>query len=192
MGFLAWGFPYWRTFLQVMYAPSLLAFGFYLVLDESVRWLISKQKYQKAMDTIKKIAAVNGKTVTEKVLKDLQYNIDNCRKFKEEETKATYPKEKEIPAWRLVLRSRILMLRVLKVSVWWITCIFCVYGLSIYSTVLPGNSYVNFILTSVAEIPSQIVGYYGMTHFGRKGTLFVSFLGGGLSLLTFAFIPTGN
>lgn len=140
------------------------------------------------MDTIKKIADVNGKTVPKKAFLDLQYNID---KFKEEVTKYADIK-KEIPAWQLVLRSKILMLRVMKVSVWWITCIFCVYGLSIYSTVLPGNTYVNFILTSVAEIPSQIVGYYGMTYFGRKGTLFVSFLGGGLSLITFVFIPTGN
>lgn len=193
MGGIAWAIPYWRTYLQVIYPPSLLIFTFYWISDESIRWMVTKQKYQDVLDVLTKIAKVNKKTLPEKALEGLRYNIENQEQFSVNTVDEEGKEQKPVSPARLVLRSKVLILRVLKASVWWITCTFCFYGLSINSTVvLKGNRYVNFMLSSAIEIPGHFISYFGLTYFGRKKTIFTAFLIGGLCLLSFPFIPDGN
>lgn len=193
MGAIASGITYWRTFLQVIYPPSLLMFIFYWISDESIRWLITKRKYQEAIDVLNKIATQNKAELQDKALESLKFNIENADKFDLDTVDEKGNEQKHVSPLRLVLKSKILILRVFKASVWWITCTFCFYGLSINSaTVLKFSPHVNYILSATVEIPAHIVGYFGLTYFGRKKTIFTAFFIGGISLLAFPFITEGN
>nr|XP_026491439.1 organic cation transporter-like protein isoform X1 [Vanessa tameamea] len=52
--------PYWRHFVQLIYAPSLLFILYYFIMDESVRWLLSKGKKEKATKLLLKMAKLNN------------------------------------------------------------------------------------------------------------------------------------
>lgn len=42
MPFIAWAVPYWRHFLRVIYAPTLIILTYAFFLDESIRWQIGR------------------------------------------------------------------------------------------------------------------------------------------------------
>lgn len=167
-------------------------FTFYWISSESIRWMITKHKYQEAIDVLTKIAKENKKTLPEKALEGLRYNQENKEKFLMNTVDEEGKEQKAVSPFKLVLRSKVLILRVLKASIWWITCTFCFYGLSINSTVLKGNMYVNFMMSAAIEIPAHIISFFSLSYFGRKKTIFTAFLIGGLCLVSFPFIPDGN
>lgn len=73
MPFIAWAVPYWRHFLRVIYAPCLLILTYSFFLDESIRWLYSKGKKERAVQIIQKIAKRNGVDIDPKMLDKLDY-----------------------------------------------------------------------------------------------------------------------
>ena len=73
MPFIAWAVPYWRNFLRVIYAPTLLILSYSFFLDESIRWLYSKGKKERAVQLIQKIAKRNGVEIDSMMLDKLDY-----------------------------------------------------------------------------------------------------------------------
>lgn len=59
LGFIAWGVPQWRTLTQVLYAPQLLVVSYFWILSESVRWLMSKGRYEEAENILKKVIIIS-------------------------------------------------------------------------------------------------------------------------------------
>lgn len=102
MPFLAWMFPYWRHFLRIIYAPTLIIVTYSFFLDESIRWLFSKGKREEGIKLIKKAAKRNGVTIDKAILNKLEY-------IEEDE------EPKELKSERVLLmktfKSRILMRR---------------------------------------------------------------------------------
>nr|XP_053651859.1 organic cation transporter protein-like [Cherax quadricarinatus] len=66
------------------------------------------------------------------------------------------------------------------------------YGLSSNSSSLGGNIFVDFISTMLVEIPSCIFDILALDRLGRKGTLSLSYLLGGVSCFITGFIPQDN
>jgi Sugar (and other) transporter len=186
MAGVAWGVPYWRTFLQVIYAPIILVFVFHWLIEESSRWLLTKKRYQDVLDNVQLAAKANGRQLSDKTLSALKFNAENASKFKTDTDKTTV---KEVSPYMQVFKSKTMVLRLLKCSFWWITCVFCFYGLSINAVALAGNLYLNFIFAALVEIPAHLLGLFGVSYIGRKWTIFIAFVIGGISLLSFAFIP---
>ncbi|XP_037875285.1 organic cation transporter protein isoform X1 [Bombyx mori] len=180
----AWAFPYWRTLTLIIYAPSILFILYIFVIEESVRWLISKGRKKEAAKIIFKAAAINNKKLSPETIKIL-----NDESVVEEETKSPV---KELPKKSLavqVLRSKTIMTRLCVCCFWWITLTFVYYGLSINSVSLAGNSYVNYILTSLVEIPGYCLSVLTMDRFGRKASIMTAFIVCGLSLVGLPFVP---
>lgn len=50
---------YWRALLRVIHAPALLLPLYWLLLDESARWLHASGKRRRAVDAIRKAARWN-------------------------------------------------------------------------------------------------------------------------------------
>lgn len=73
MPFIAWAVPYWRNFLRVIYAPTLLILTYSIFLDESIRWLYSKGRKELAVQLIQKIAKRNGVNIDGTMLDKLDY-----------------------------------------------------------------------------------------------------------------------
>lgn len=66
----------WRTFLLVTALPLGLVPLFYFVVPESAQWLISKQKYDKAVACLKRVAKINGRQIDDSVYEQF---IEDCK-----------------------------------------------------------------------------------------------------------------
>ncbi|XP_059057538.1 organic cation transporter protein-like [Achroia grisella] len=190
LALVAWAIPDWRTLTRVLYAPSLLFVFYYFVIEESVRWLLSKNRKAEAARIIFKAADMNRKKLSPESVKQLTQEEEKAEEPNVEILPNT--EEKKKPSLFLtVIKSKILMSRLCICSFWWITVTFIYYGLSINSVALAGNSYVNYILTSLVEIPGYFISVITLDRFGRKRSIMTAFIICGLALISLPFIPTG-
>lgn len=181
MPFIAWAVPYWRNFLRVLYAPTLLIVTYSFFLDESIRWLFSKGKRERGTKLIQKIADRNGVQLDKAVLNKLHYigedasNVINDRKllFK-------------------TFKSKIMMQRFLVCLVWWFTITLINYGMMIGSVFIEGNKYINFALLMLMDIPSNVFYWLAMSKYKRKLPLISSFIVGGIFCVLQPFTPKGK
>ncbi|XP_045449795.1 organic cation transporter protein-like [Melitaea cinxia] len=190
---IAWAIPEWRTFTRVIYVPSVLFVIYYFLLEESVRWLLSKGKKKEAVKIIFKAASVNKRKLSPETIKQLNEESiadqDTTKTTNDTIKAAIEPEEKQPSLVLQVLKSRVIMTRLLICAFWWISVTFIYYGISINSVSLAGNSYVNYILTSLVEIPGYILSILSLDRFGRKGSIMTAFFICGVSLVGLPFVP---
>lgn len=185
---VAWAAPYWRTLTRIIYTPSFVFLLYYFLIEESVRWLLSKGRKKEASRIIFKAAEVNKKKLSPESIKHLTEDLPATSKQTEDEP--TSSKEKSPSILLQVLKSRVLMGRLVICSFWWITVTFIYYGLSINSVSLAGNSYVNYILTSLIEIPGYCLSVVTLDRFGRKKSTMTGYFVCGVALIAIPFVPS--
>ncbi|XP_049703483.2 organic cation transporter protein [Helicoverpa armigera] len=183
---VAWVVPYWRTYTLVIYAPSVLFIIYYWLVEESVRWLISKGNNKEAARIIFKAAKMNRKKLSPETMRTLTDQPEEKKPVQNESETAEVDSRSILVQ---VIKSKRIMCRLLVCSFWWITLTFVYYGLSINSVSLAGNSYVNFILTSLVEIPGYCLSVLTLDRFGRKSSTMTAFIVCGLSLVAMPFVP---
>ncbi|XP_023943089.1 organic cation transporter protein [Bicyclus anynana] len=189
---LAWWLQSWRNLLRVIYIPAMFVISYYWILNESVRWLISKGRNTEAAAILKKAAKMNRVELSDEVLSPLyeleKLNTDtNNEKTKDElECKV---EEKTESNFMKVIKSSIIRKRLVICSFLWITCTFVYYGLSINSVSLAGNKYVNFMLVSFVEIPANFVCLLVLDRFGRKKVLIITYVLSACLCIGLSFLP---
>ncbi|KAG6440877.1 organic cation transporter protein [Manduca sexta] len=183
LGLIAWGVPSWRPLTQVLYAPQILVVCYFWILSESVRWLLSKGRYEEAEDILKKVAKRNNKELSEKSLQAL-------RATAEAEKLVEKPKEQWLPI--LVFRSRTLLSRCVVSPVWWVTNTLVYYGMSINSVNMSGNRYLNYVFVAAIEIPGYWTAIFLLDRIGRKPVLICAYWLCAACQFGFAFMPKGN
>ncbi|CAG4964856.1 unnamed protein product [Parnassius apollo] len=171
----------WRNLTLILFAPVFITVSYYWLLIESHRWLLSKNETKIATETLKRAAKLNGKQISESSLNFLLTAIPKQNKT-----------EKNIQNRNLiyrVLKSRVMLQRCCTTPVYWITTTFIYYGLSINAVNLSGNIYLNYILTTLIEIPGYWTAVLILDRVGRKVTLFSGYMVCGICCFAFAFIP---
>lgn len=183
LGFIAWGVQPWRSLTQVLYAPQLLVVSYFWILSESVRWLMSKGRYEESEEILKKAAKRNGKELSEKSLQALR-----------ETAEAEKQKEKVKEPWLplLVIRTRTVLLRCVVSPVWWITNTLVYYGMNINAVNLSGNQYLNYVAVAAVEIPGFWTAVLLLDRIGRKPVLIGGYWICAACQFTFAFLPEGD
>ncbi|CAH2047625.1 unnamed protein product, partial [Iphiclides podalirius] len=68
MGLIAWAIPNWRSFTLALYLPQFLTITYFWIMSESVRWYMSKGRYEDAEAVLKTVARVNKKALSDKSL----------------------------------------------------------------------------------------------------------------------------
>lgn len=71
LGGVAWLVQPWRYMILTLHIPCFLIISYYWILSESVRWLLSKCRYDEARQVLEKVARVNKKEISEKSLNAL-------------------------------------------------------------------------------------------------------------------------
>lgn len=71
LGSLAWVIQPWRHLIMILTTPCFLIVTYYWILSESVRWLLSQQRYDEARLVLEKAARINKKVISEKSMKGL-------------------------------------------------------------------------------------------------------------------------
>ncbi|XP_034829227.1 organic cation transporter protein-like [Maniola hyperantus] len=178
LGGIAWLISPWRSLLIALHLPCLLIISYYWILSESLRWLLSKNKFSEAREVLQTIARVNKKSISEKSLNTLLQPSEHTK------SQSVGP-----GLVRTILRSPVLLRRVCTTPIWWITAIFVYYGLSINSTGLSDTMHLNYILTCAIEIPGFYTAVLVLDRIGRKATLSSCYLISAACNIAFVFIP---
>ncbi|XP_047025396.1 organic cation transporter protein-like [Helicoverpa zea] len=179
---LAKAFQYWRTFIIVVYPPSLLFLLYIYLLPESIRWLLSKGRKEEAVEIILKAAKINKVTLSDETMKQLTEE-----KVKPVEEKKDEKAEEGL--WMQVFHSPIIMTRLAICSWWWITCTFVFYGLAINSVSLAGDKYTNYMLVVSVEVIAVVTNALVLDRIGRKRTLLCAYTVCGLACVAIPFVP---
>lgn len=66
------------------------------------------------------------------------------------------------------------------------------YGLSLNSSKMGGNDFVNFAISGAVELPGAIFSQLTLAKTGRRWTLFASMVIAGAALLCLLAVPTGK
>ncbi|XP_047545833.1 organic cation transporter protein-like isoform X1 [Vanessa atalanta] len=165
--------PYWRHFVQLIYAPSLLFILYYFIMDESVRWLLSKGKKEKATKLLLKMAKLNKITLDEKLLVNIRCEDNATNNY----------------ALWATFSSKIVIKRFLICLIWWTSCTFISFGLVVNVGSLAGNKYMNFGIMALSDIPASIAMVFILKRFKRKKPLLISFISAGVICLVYPMIP---
>lgn len=183
LGLIAWGVPAWRPLTQVLYAPQVLVICYFWILSESVRWLMSKGRYEESEQILKKVAKTNKKELSHESLEAL-------RATAEAEKNVVRPKEPWLVV--LVFRSKILLSRCLVSPIWWITNTLIYYGMGINSVNMSGNGYLNYVAVAAIEIPGYWTAILLLDRIGRKPVLICAYWLCASCQFAFAFLPDGK
>lgn len=186
---LAWWLQSWRTVLRIIYTPAVLVFSYLWILNESVRWLLSKGRQHEAVTILKRAAKINKVNLSDEGLNPL-YEMEKPETADDEEKDVKEVKPES--NFKKVIRSSIIRKRLVVCSFLWITCTFVYYGLSINSVSLAGNMYVNFMLVGFVEIPANFVCLLVLDRFGRKRTLISMYVLSACLCISLSFLPKGK
>ncbi|XP_059056108.1 organic cation transporter protein-like [Achroia grisella] len=190
---LAWWLQNWRHLLQVVYTPAILIFSYLWIINESVRWLLSKGKNDKAVKILNKAAKMNNVVLSDELLAPL-YELEKIPASNDNEkdnlSDSNRDKnDKQSSTLMQICKSSIIRKRVAVCSFLWITCTFVYYGLSINSVSLAGNKYVNFMLVAFVEIPANFVCLLVLDRYGRKKTLILTYVLSACLCISLSFLP---
>lgn len=170
----AWIFQDWKSIIYVLYSPPLVLLAYFWLIPESIRWNLSRGNSEEAINTLKRAAEVNGKTISSNFLEKLSLAPENAS---------------DTASIKDFFTSLRLVIRLVNCCFCWITCAFLFYGLTLNSVSLDDNSYLDFILSALIEIPAYFACVYIMNKWGRKWSLSTTFFLTGVSCLVFFFIP---
>ncbi|KAI4459030.1 solute carrier family 22 member [Holotrichia oblita] len=176
LGFAAWVSPSWRVLLRVLYGTGIFFISYIWLTQESIRWLLSKGRYEEAKKVLKKVAKANGTEISEDTIRKLN-------KIKEDNSK-------DESIWH-IFRSARLVLRLINCCYCWICGTFIYYGLTLHSVSISGNMYVNYIAVAAVEIPAFFVCNYTLSRLGRRLTLAPAYILSGIACLLFIFVSDG-
>ena len=175
LSLVAYLVPEWRNFqytVAIMGSPLLL---FYLVVNESPRWLAANKRFAEARDVYAYIAKVNGTTY------DPSLDMGDCVEGE------SAPVE-ELGFFDLFSFMEIRK-RTLIAFYSWFVCSTTYYGLNYAAGDLGGNVYVNSLVISVVEVPCYFLQPFLVEseYFGRKRTCIYAFCLGAIACALFPF-----
>ncbi|XP_041376634.1 organic cation transporter protein-like [Gigantopelta aegis] len=203
----------WRSMQLVFGLFSAISIVEYFILDESLRWLVANKRMKEALKIVKKACKMNHKdfdkawqTIKERsdamnVFNETElrerttllnepevtYEVNKPRLFQvskhgqKEDTKSS--EEKMEVSFLDLLKNRTLRPMALIICYTWYINATTYYGLTLLSSRLTGDPYVNFLLGGVLEIPADILMWILLKKIGRKKTCIFFHTGVGLSLL---------
>ncbi|KNC32287.1 Organic cation transporter protein [Lucilia cuprina] len=180
VGLTAWLLHDWQLLQYALSIPPLFFIVYYWLVPESVRWLIARNRKEKAGQIIRKAAQVNRKELSVALLANFQTDNSSETNRNNADMKLGKEKAEKYEIWlavKAVFKSKTLMFRyTITLYIWAINAV-VYYGLSLNSTNLSGNKYFNFALVCLVEIPGYTLAWISLNKFGRRlsltGSLFL-------------------
>lgn len=199
VGLVAYVSKDWRIIQYILSCPPVLFIGYYWILPESVRWLLNEHEYEKAALIIRNAAQVNCKPIEETKLTSLEEKGSKTSNTTDEGKGKVYSiedpnqekaikKSQVLRTLKEVMQSKILLGRFSVLIYIWMANAFVYYGLSLNSTFLSGNKYINFALVCLVEIPGYTLSWVAMNKIGRRWSMSISLLLCSLTCVAGGFI----
>lgn len=182
-----------RTYMQLLFAPSFVVMLLIWWVPESMRWLLAKERVREARTILVKAAKVNGVQLSEKTQQLLleHSTLPDIQDLAVNDKMLPVP-AMDTPPYRnpfvTVMRSRMLILRLLNCLFSWFTNSLIYYGMNIHAVALAGSKYTNFILVNLVEVPAIFAAYYLMERYGRNRILSAFLAINGVACLLSEFV----
>ncbi|KMS98547.1 hypothetical protein BVRB_4g092360 [Beta vulgaris subsp. vulgaris] len=166
---IAYIFQSWRSLYVASSIPSIIFITVVIpFISESPRWCLVRGKAKEAMEVMKHMAQVNGRTIPQ----DVELVVDDNIANKSKETEGIQGSLID------VLKSPITRVRLFLAILINFCCAIVYYGLSLNVVNLETNLYLNVLLNAVAEMPAFTLTAIMLDKFGRKpltiGTMWFS------------------
>ncbi|CAH0398900.1 unnamed protein product [Chilo suppressalis] len=169
----------WRHLALATTLPFVCFFLYLWPMPESPRWLLARGQFEKAEVILKNMARINGKSLP------ANYMVHLRRKYESDKLKQDIEKEKSRKYGVLDLfRTPNLRKKTIIITFIWFTNTSVYVGLSYYAPVLGGDEFLNFFLAGVVELPTYLFLWPSMERLGRRWTLCMSMVVGGIACLT--------
>lgn len=171
----------WR-FLQLATGLSaLMMVPSWFFLQESPRWLLTKGRIDRAEKSLVRILKINRRPVP-----DMDQVMSDLTIFsKSESKKATFH-------FVDFFRTPKLRRNTLVLFAMWFMGSFVYYNLVLSSTSAPGNPYVNYALSSAAEIPAALLGLWVAQRWSRRWSQAVFLFLAALAVVPLPFLPSDS
>ncbi|XP_054721390.1 organic cation transporter protein-like [Uloborus diversus] len=173
----------WKYILMVTWIPTIGAFGFYFFLSESASWLISIGRVDDAVNSVERIARINGKTLSKKYIKAKLLEKESTEQSKYDgslkrfdslsngkETTDTLEEISFLEALTVILKSPSFRKKMFSFMVIWMTVAACYNGINLQSSNLPFSLYITFSLGALIEVPGNVFCILTIDRFGRRWT----------------------
>ncbi|XP_034829497.1 organic cation transporter protein-like [Maniola hyperantus] len=183
---IAWAVPYWKHLILTIYIPQFLFISYFWIMPESVRWYMSKGRYEKAEVFLKNVARINKRELSEKSLRALRENAEAEKRLKTVEKE---DKQKEPWLITLVFQHKVILRRCCVSPIWWVASALIYYGMSINAVNMSGNRYINFAAAAASEIPGYWIAVFLLDRIGRKPVLVGAYWTCAACQLAYIFMP---
>ncbi|CAJ1063492.1 solute carrier family 22 member 4-like [Xyrichtys novacula] len=169
---IAYGIREWRTLLAVLATTSVIYIPLWWFIPESPRWLITQGRVEEA-EAIVRDAARKNKVEAPAVI------------FKESEAR---PPTKTYTMLD-ILKSQNIRCITLMCLLLWMAINIGYFGLSLNTSNLSGDPFMNCFLSAAAEVPAYVVSTWLLKKCPRRVLLSTFLIIGGGVLLLIQFIP---
>lgn len=160
-----------RILLRVLFGLVAFTLTFIWLVPESVRWLFSIGEYTKGVNILRQVTAWNGTTLPIDTLDDLNNpNKTDLLLGEKENVKMDSSQYPMIDA----LKSSVLRNRLINCCYCFFTNALIYFGLSVYSSSLPGDKHMNLLYAGAIELPGNAATHYVLLRYGRKWSLIIS------------------
>ncbi|XP_076836358.1 organic cation/carnitine transporter 2-like isoform X2 [Brachyhypopomus gauderio] len=166
----------WRMVLIALSLPGLIYIPLWWFIPESPRWLISQGRIEEAEAIVKEAAKRNKVTAPEVIFKETE---EEERKVKGEEPKSVLD---------LVKTSNIRQTTLILFLVW-MTLSMGYFGLSLNTSRLHGDPFVNCFISAAIEVPAYICSWLSLRYLPRRLSCSASMLLGGGVLFFIQLVP---
>lgn len=187
-----------RNYISLTIVPTLFVLPvalYWKFLPESPRWLLSQNKYEEAYAVMASIARTNGKPVPPDLMANLiAFNVKKRRDslqpsstFNVNDDKNTSDIEQgffSIFKYPRVRRNFLI------ITLAWVANVCAYRGLTLNFENFYGNEFINWLLLSAVEFPSNLFSWFLMeTVLGRRWSQSISMTLGGIAFCLPVFIP---
>lgn len=163
--------------------PGFVAIFLYLIFGESPMWLFTQNKFAQAIKSISKAAKFNGKPLQSHLIRKIEDSstfVSKGSALHEQSIQVTFGD---------LLKSRILVFRLLVISLVSLIIMFAYFGIILGSVNVHNNKYLSFLIIGLADIPGSIINTFLMDRLGRKITIGAALFIYGMLLFASTQVP---
>lgn len=174
-----------RILLRLLFGLVASTLTFIWLVPESVRWLFSIGEYTKGVKILETVTKWNGTQIPIDTLNDLKKQKKNDLLLGGEEELDNDDGQYTVIA---ALESTVLRNRLLNCCYCFFTNALIYFGLSVYSSSLPGNKHMNLLYAGTIELPGNAATHYVLKFYGRKWSLIITMIACSVACIASEFL----